>query len=142
MTLEEKLLSKRVIEDKGYITPCWIFIGATGSKGYGRIWDGNVVTSAHILAARLWLKDFTSTLCVLHKCDIRTCFNPDHLFMGSKLDNNRDMVAKKRHNNTKKTHCKRGHEFSEANTMYNSFSGSRICRICHNARSAKNNLLR
>lgn len=33
---------------------------------------------------------------VLHKCDVRNCINPNHLFLGSNLDNVADRVTKKR----------------------------------------------
>jgi hypothetical protein len=34
---------------------------------------------------------------ILHKCDNRTCCNPDHLFTGSHQDNLDDMISKVRH---------------------------------------------
>ena len=35
-------------------------------------------------------------LCVLHKCDNRKCINPEHLFIGTKDDNNKDKMRKGR----------------------------------------------
>jgi hypothetical protein len=43
--------------------------------------------------------DILSPLQILHKCDVRNCFNPDHLFEGDQLDNVRDMWAKGRRTN-------------------------------------------
>lgn len=39
----------------------------------------------------------TSGMYVLHKCDNRRCINPSHLFLGTHLDNIKDMQSKDRH---------------------------------------------
>jgi hypothetical protein len=51
----------------------------------------------HRLAAFIWLEfDLASDLMVLHRCDNRRCFNPEHLFTGTHQDNMDDMWSKGR----------------------------------------------
>jgi len=47
----------------------------------------------------MWLVthgEIPAGICVLHHCDNRACCNPDHLYLGTKLDNARDRVRRKR----------------------------------------------
>src|SRR5208283_3948199 len=129
MFLEKRLLEKREIKDMGYTTPCWIFTGHITNSGYGYIRDGNSIIMPHVAAARLWLKNYNNKIQTLHRCDIRVCFNPEHLFQGSQRTNMLDSLHKGRHFMASKTHCKRGHEFTEENTMNNK-KGARLCREC------------
>jgi hypothetical protein len=68
-------------------------------------------------------------MCVCHRCDVPTCVNPDHLWLGTKLDNTMDMVRKKRHHLNRLTHCKRGHPLSGDN-LYVQPQGYRSCKEC------------
>jgi hypothetical protein len=76
-----------------------------------------------------------SGMLILHKCDVRGCVNPDHLFLGTAKDNTRDMMTKGRENfvgglrNSRKTHCKHGHPFIESRTGITK-AGVRVCLEC------------
>lgn len=37
-----------------------------------------------------------SKLQILHRCDVRNCINPKHLYAGTPMDNVRDMINRKR----------------------------------------------
>jgi hypothetical protein len=75
----------------------------TDSDGYvhmniGSMRDGTRrLALAHRVSASIWKGfDLQSSLCVLHKCDNPRCINPDHLFIGTRLVNNRDRHIKGR----------------------------------------------
>jgi hypothetical protein len=112
---------------------CWLWTGAINGPGYGSLrLDGQPKSVfAHRLAWQLANGAMPNGL-VLHKCDNPRCVNPDHLFIGTYTDNQRDCVRKGRHFETRKTHCKRGHEFKPENTYYS--GRQRVCRLCDNAR--------
>lgn len=115
-------------------TCCWNWRGKLfKGTGYGKACYRGKHLGAHRLAAHLWLRHpLTDSRLVLHSCDNRACFNPKHLFVGTHLDNMRDKCSKGRHANQRKTHCKRGHEFTDDNlskwTLKN--RGTRTCLAC------------
>lgn len=58
-------------------------------------------------------------------CQHRRCVNPAHLEAVTHQEN----IRRGRSANREKTHCKRGHEFTEDNT-YRTSSGGRVCLAC------------
>lgn len=69
---------------------------ANKSGGYGRIKIGKGLFSAHRIAYFLRYGEDPGDLQVNHHCDNRACCNADHHYLGTQLDNMRDMVAKGR----------------------------------------------
>ena len=84
--------------DKQSDDACWIFLGATDKDGYGQFWDGDIqlMTRAHQFSAKIHLGDCPKGMCVCHTCDNPSCVNPNHLFYGSALDNQKDKMTKNR----------------------------------------------
>jgi hypothetical protein len=78
---------------------CWIFTGATNEFGYGIVGTGargEPNDRAHRVTYRHFCGDIPTGMFVCHACDVPSCCNPDHLFLGTNQDNVRDMVNKKR----------------------------------------------
>ncbi len=81
---------------------CWLWTAAKNPQGYGVL---------RISGRRNWLAHRLSWVlhrgpipdgagyhgtCVLHRCDVTSCVNPGHLWLGTNADNIADKVAKGR----------------------------------------------
>ena len=76
---------------------CWLWTASVSTSGYGRMRVAGVTIAAHRIAYRQHCGPIPEGMCVCHKCDVRTCVNPEHLFVGTHQDNMNDMTAKGRH---------------------------------------------
>lgn len=114
---------------------CWIWDGSLFHDGYGLFKYSGKNKRAHRVAWFLENGEIPANLFVCHTCDNLRCVRPDHLFIGSVSDNKRDCVNKKRDAQSKKTHCPKGHEYSQENTRI--YNGCRICGICVKAKSLR-----
>ena len=76
-------------------TRCWLWLGAVDRKGYGQVEIEGSKQKAHRHA--FFLKHgYYPQPCGLHKCDMPSCCNPDHVFEGTTGANNKDRTAKGR----------------------------------------------
>lgn len=118
---------------------CLLWTGYCNEDGYGQVQYpmtfGRKKFYSHRLSWEMHYGKIPEGLCICHKCDIPSCVNPNHLFVGSRADNNKDMTKKGRLKSpiakfqSSKSHCPKGHEYFGKNLMIRK-SGHRQCRTC------------
>jgi hypothetical protein len=84
----------KVVKDDG----CWEWQGTRNSNGYGMIGVDHQSRYTHRVSWELANGSIPDGLEICHRCDNRRCVRPDHLFLGTRRDNVRDMWAKGRGN--------------------------------------------
>ena len=94
LSLLDRLLNKIKIDNN---TGCWIWQGGKNNIGYGMIRDEKKMRTTH----RVSYEEHTQTkipshLVVMHSCDTPLCVNPQHLSLGTRSDNSKDMMRKGR----------------------------------------------
>lgn len=75
---------------------CWLWRGYITKDGYGRVGNGGKYLRVHRASWQVHRGPIPDGIDVLHSCDIRHCFNPECLFLGTDVDNIADMDAKGR----------------------------------------------
>ena len=78
---------------------CWTYreVSRGNRHGYGKFHSYGKTWQAHrwIMVAIGKLEP-ESDLCVLHKCDNRSCVNPNHLYLGDRYQNAQDIKTRNR----------------------------------------------
>lgn len=76
------------------MSECILWDKAVSSTGYGQSWRNGKSVAAHRLAYEDAAGAIPLGMMVLHKCDVKLCVNPDHLYLGTAKDNARDAVER------------------------------------------------
>ena len=111
---------------------CWLWTRGKETGGYGQYTTGRkrgLERRAHRFAWQVLVGEIPAGYEIDHKCGIRACVNPEHLQVVEPGFNRKQGLKVARANQKAKTHCKRGHEFTDDNT-YVMRDGGRQCKIC------------
>jgi hypothetical protein len=120
---------------------CYEFSGPLDKDGYGQVQYSTVgrelgVSRAHQMSYVDSFGPIPQGMFVCHHCDNPSCIRPEHLFLGTPLQNNQDMIRKNRRiipNKRNKNYLKILEEYekmpcTEVSLKYN-ISYSRVCQI-------------
>lgn len=92
--VKAKLAAHSIADPSG----CILWAGYTQPNGYGWINVAGIKIAAHRVALALSGVDVRPGFDVCHRCDVRNCVNPLHLYVGSRRQNMADCTARRRHN--------------------------------------------
>lgn len=116
---------------------CHLWNGHQDARGYGKL--GRKLAT-HIALELSGSQRPSTAHGALHSCDNPNCVNPSHLRWGTQKENAADASSRLRYPNVWKTHCPKGHEYTEENTILTQRREGwkdRKCRICANLRSKR-----
>jgi len=71
---------------------CWEWNRTPSKSGYGNVVRRRKQISSHRASWEIHYGPIPNGLWVLHKCDNKLCVRPDHLYLGTNSDNQRDAV--------------------------------------------------
>ena len=97
-------LSDRILNNHIPVTEsgCWLWTSKVCRNGYGRLKINGKYFGAHRVSYEAFVGEIPDGLVVMHKCDVRSCVNPNHLMIGTYKDNLEDARKKGRWDGQKK----------------------------------------
>ncbi len=75
---------------------CWLWTGATLNDRYGYVYYKGKMNTTHRVSWSLVNGPIPPGKLVCHKCDVKLCVNPDHLYAGTHRNNMRDKVVREK----------------------------------------------
>jgi hypothetical protein len=136
-------LKKYFFERVTKTNSCWEWNRST-ANGYGQFFEPGkkpaIKQIAHRFSYKIHFGEIPEGLFVCHKCDNRKCVNPNHLFIGTALDNNRDTWKKGRGKTPFKIRkrCSVGHKYQTTTTR----KDGRVYNTCLKCRNISRDIQR
>jgi hypothetical protein len=130
----ERYFDRRIIDNN---SGCWLWNGPKNRSGHAEV----RIDYEHYLLSRVSASvylglDLNDKINQANhrsdKCNNAECWNPEHLYIGTQQENVQDRVATNTTNKGSryKTHCPKGHEYTDKDSYTNPKTNKRYCRVC------------
>lgn len=116
---------------------CWIWLGGTNKNGYAFVYLQDKMRPVHRALYEILVGPIPGGKECHHTCGNKSCINPSHIKLVTRSEHMKldgrglKLVENAAAKNHAKTHCKRGHKYTNE-TMFICASGWRACRVCAN----------
>lgn len=129
----ERFFDKVVIDAA---TGCWNFTSSISKTNNGRFYYNYKCRDAYKIGYILMGGEIPAGYDLHHTCENRLCVNPEHLLPVTRATHYGELTPHHiAYKNKRKTHCPKGHPYTEDNLVTSLRHQGRWCRICAVQRS-------